>query len=169
MAYDLHKKKANLVNEKAILLQLNSIQAAQADSRNLGDIHERESFDRILLDAPCSGLGVLRGKPDIKYHKQEQDIFNLRRIQDSLLTSVAPLLKKGGKMVYSTCTIDRHENEEAIKQFLNQNDNFAVDPSFYDELPGFLQNGRGMSEYGLQIFPQQWDTDGFFLTRLVKR
>ncbi|MFG6148965.1 16S rRNA (cytosine(967)-C(5))-methyltransferase RsmB [Halobacillus sp. B23F22_1] len=169
IAYDLHKKKAKLVDEKAKLLQLNSIQAAQADSRKLGEIHQRESFDRILLDAPCSGLGVLRGKPDIKYHKQEQDIFDLRRIQDDLLSSLAPLLKVGGKFLYSTCTIDQHENEEAIKNFLEQNKDFELDPAFKEDLPEFLRDSMGLSEYGLQIFPQQWDTDGFFLTRMVKR
>ncbi|MCP3026172.1 16S rRNA (cytosine(967)-C(5))-methyltransferase RsmB [Halobacillus sp. A5] len=168
-AYDLHKKKANLVKEKAELLQLSSIKADQADSRKLGQVHQEESFDRILLDAPCSGLGVLRGKPDIKYHKKEQDIYDLRTIQDSLLVSLAPLLKKGGKLVYSTCTVDQHENEGAVKEFLNQNKDFTVDSSFVEDLPDFLKDSTGISEYGLQLFPQQWDTDGFFLTRLVKR
>ncbi len=168
MAYDLHGKKAKLVKEKAAQLQLSSITAQQADSRNLQDKHPEASFDRILLDAPCSGLGVLRGKPDIKYHKKEEDIFSLRSIQDELLHEVSALLKPGGKMVYSTCTVDRHENEEAVKHFLTQHPDFQVDPSFPEELPEPLQKSQGLNEYGLQLFPHQWDTDGFFLTRLVK-
>ncbi|RWZ60590.1 16S rRNA (cytosine(967)-C(5))-methyltransferase RsmB [Halobacillus fulvus] len=167
-AYDLHEKKAKLVNKKAKQLQLTSISASQADSRKLDEKHEPETFDRILLDAPCSGLGVLRGKPDIKYHKKEQDIFALRNIQDELFEKVAPLLKQGGKMVYSTCTVDRHENEEAVRHFLEHHSDFRVDPTFIEELPEALKDSAGMSEYGLQLFPHQWDTDGFFLTRLEK-
>ncbi|TGB04891.1 16S rRNA (cytosine(967)-C(5))-methyltransferase RsmB [Halobacillus salinus] len=168
-AYDLHEKKAKLVTKKAEQLQLTSITATKADSRKLQDIHEQETFDRILLDAPCSGLGVLRGKPDIKYHKSEEDIFSLRKIQDELLEHVAPLLKTGGKMVYSTCTVDRHENEEAVQLFLTNHPEFEIDPTFEEGLPKELQGSIGKSEYGLQLFPQEWDTDGFFLVRMVKK
>ncbi len=169
MAYDLHDKKAKLVNEKAMLLHLQSIEAKQADSRRLHELHEVEAFDRILLDAPCSGLGVMRGKPDIKYHKTESDIFALRNIQDELLDNVAPLLKIGGKFVYSTCTVDRHENEQAVEYFLQQHPEFELDPTFAEDLPEELRDSVGLTEYGLQLFPQQWDTDGFFLTRMVKK
>ncbi|WJE17412.1 16S rRNA (cytosine(967)-C(5))-methyltransferase RsmB [Halobacillus sp. ACCC02827] len=169
LAYDLHEKKAKLVEKKAKQLQLTSITAGQADSRKLGEKHAAEHFDRILLDAPCSGLGVLRGKPDIKYHKTEQDIYSLRLIQDDLLDEMAPLLKSGGKLVYSTCTVDRHENEEAVKHFLSKHPEFRVDPSFKEDLPPALRDGIGLSEHGLQLFPHEWDTDGFFLTRLIKQ
>ncbi|KHE67619.1 16S rRNA (cytosine(967)-C(5))-methyltransferase RsmB [Halobacillus sp. BBL2006] len=169
LAYDLHDKKAKMVSKKAEQLQLTSIEASQADSRKLQDIHPEHSFDRILLDAPCSGLGVLRGKPDIKYHKKEEDIYALRKIQDDLLAHLAPLMKEDGKFIYSTCTVDKHENEEAVKSFLNDHQDFTVDPSFIKDLPEPLRKSVGLSEYGLQIFPQQWDTDGFFLTRFVKR
>ncbi|UOQ46486.1 16S rRNA (cytosine(967)-C(5))-methyltransferase RsmB [Halobacillus salinarum] len=167
-AYDLHAKKAKLVNEKARQLELTIIHAKQADSRKITDEHHLESFDRILLDAPCSGLGVLRGKPDIKYHKKEEDIFSLRNIQDDLLNEVSKLLKPGGKLVYSTCTVDRHENEEAVAAFLCRHPEYEVDPSFTNDLPEPLQTSHGRSEFGLQLFPQDFDTDGFFLTRLIR-
>ncbi|MCA0983488.1 16S rRNA (cytosine(967)-C(5))-methyltransferase RsmB [Halobacillus yeomjeoni] len=169
IAYDLHEKKAKLVNEKAEQLQLTTIKASQADSRKLDERHESDTFDRILLDAPCSGLGVLRGKPDIKYHKKKEDIFSLRKIQDDLLEKVSPLLKEGGKLVYSTCTVDRHENEEAVQHFLKAHPEFQLDPTFTDDLPEELKSSTGLSEYGLQLFPQDWDTDGFFLTRFVRK
>ncbi|CDQ19801.1 16S rRNA (cytosine(967)-C(5))-methyltransferase RsmB [Halobacillus karajensis] len=169
IAYDLHEKKAKLVSKKAEQLQLTSITANQADSRELSEKHPTGSFDRILLDAPCSGLGVLRGKPDIKYHKKEEDIFTLRKIQDELLNEVAPLLKSNGKLVYSTCTVDQHENEEAVQHFLNKHPDFEVDETFFKELPEPLQNGTGISDKGLQLFPHEWDTDGFFLTRFIKK
>ncbi|QDP40131.1 16S rRNA (cytosine(967)-C(5))-methyltransferase RsmB [Radiobacillus deserti] len=168
-AYDLHAKKAKLVTTRAAELELSIIQAKQADSRNLQDFHENESFDRILLDAPCSGLGVLRGKPDIKYHKREEDVHTLATIQFELLESVSPLLKKDGKLLYSTCTVDKEENEQNIERFLQQHPEFEMDSTFTSQLPKELQeSAAGLSAYGLQLFPYEYDTDGFFLTRLIR-
>ncbi len=167
-AYDLHDKKAKLVEAKAKDLGLSIIKAYAGDSRMLGDIYEKETFDRILLDAPCSGLGVLRGKPDIKYQKTEKDIGQLASIQKQLLEAVSPLLKQNGKMIYSTCTVDKEENEEVIKEFLSKHPEFSVDPTFREELPEVCKALPGLSEWGLQLFPQDLNTDGFFLTRLVK-
>ncbi|PAD40016.1 16S rRNA (cytosine(967)-C(5))-methyltransferase RsmB [Terribacillus sp. 7520-G] len=168
-AYDLHAKKAKQVQQKAEKLKLTIIEANQADARNLQEKHEQESFDRILLDAPCSGLGVLRGKPDIKYHKSEQDVLSLTSIQADLLEEVAPLLKIGGKLVYSTCTVDQAENEQVVRAFLMEHPEFEVDPDFRDDLPQAIQGAPGLTEAGLQIFPQDFNTDGFFLVRLVRK
>ena len=76
-----------------------------------------ETFDRILVDAPCSGLGLMRRKPDIKYHKTANDFQNLPKIQLEILESVAPTLKQWGIMVYSTCTITPEENQEVVAAF----------------------------------------------------
>ncbi|MDL4840013.1 16S rRNA (cytosine(967)-C(5))-methyltransferase RsmB [Aquibacillus rhizosphaerae] len=169
-AYDLHEKKAKLVGKKALELDLSIINAKQADSRDLASYHEESSFDRILLDAPCSGLGVLRGKPDIKYSKSEQDIEKLASIQIELLESVSSLLKKDGKLLYSTCTVDKHENDNVIEKFLASHQDFEVDSSFFDGLPEIIKkNSIGISKWGVQLFPQEFDTDGFFLTRLKKK
>ncbi|GAA0495257.1 16S rRNA (cytosine(967)-C(5))-methyltransferase RsmB [Salinibacillus aidingensis] len=168
-AYDLHAKKAKLVEEKAKDLGLSIITAKPADSRTLPDIYEKETFDRILLDAPCSGLGVLRGKPDIKYQKSAEDVTNLSGIQTDLLEAVAPLLKTGGKLVYSTCTVDREENEHVIQQFLKNHPEYEIDPSFRESLPVVCRELSGLSQWGLQLFPHDLDTDGFFLTRLIKK
>lgn len=167
-AHDLHKKKINLINEKSEQLSLSIIDASQADARNLKSLYEQESFDRILIDAPCSGLGVLRGKPDIKFSKQADDIQQLAKIQLDILNSVASLLKKGGLLIYSTCTVNRVENESVIQSFLEYHYDFEVDPSFFDTLPENLKGSLGETEYGLQLFPQTFQTDGFFLTRLRK-
>ncbi|WP_077309680.1 16S rRNA (cytosine(967)-C(5))-methyltransferase RsmB [Terribacillus halophilus] len=168
-AYDLHAKKAKQVSQKAEKLKLTIIEANQADARHLQETHAPETFDRILLDAPCSGLGVLRGKPDIKYHKSEQDVLSLASIQAELLHDVAPLLKVGGKLVYSTCTVDKAENEQVVQSFLAEHPNYEVDPAFQHELPQAVQDAPGLSSNGLQIFPQDFDTDGFFLVRLVRK
>ncbi|PAD21054.1 16S rRNA (cytosine(967)-C(5))-methyltransferase RsmB [Terribacillus saccharophilus] len=168
-AYDLHAKKAKQVQQKAEKLKLTIIEADQADARNLHERHQPESFDRILLDAPCSGLGVLRGKPDIKYHKSEQDVLSLASIQADLLEQVAPLLKKDGKLVYSTCTVDQAENEQVVRAFLEQHPDFEVDPEFQNDLPQAVKKAPGLTDAGLQVFPQDFNTDGFFLVRLVRK
>lgn len=166
-AYDIHKKKLKLIKEKMALLDLSIIDVASADARHLQDYEQVESFDRILVDAPCSGLGVIRSKPDLKYSKSEEDINRLAHIQQSILQSVAPLLTKDGKLVYSTCTIDKKENEEVIKDFLEKNNQFEIDPSFKKEVPNELIDS--VTSYGLQILPQTIDSDGFFISRLRKK
>src|SRR5699024_6885567 len=111
-AHDLHQNKLNLIEEKASKLKLNNIYTKQSDARVLQTFYPNETFERILVDAPCSGLGVIRNKPDIKYNKHIKDIKRLARIQLDILIAVAPLLQKGGQLVYSTCTVDPQENEE---------------------------------------------------------
>lgn len=167
-AYDLHQKKIKDVDGKASLLQLSIINAQQGDARKLQEHHKKESFDRILVDAPCSGLGVIRGKPEIKYDKQLSDVNRLSTIQSDILRSVAPLLKKDGLLIYSTCTVDKQENEAVVKHFLQENSNYKMDKHFFEELPDHLKAAPGIAKEGLQIFPQTDDTDGFFLTRLIK-
>jgi len=168
-AYDLHKKKINLVKEKASTLNLSIIDAQFGDARKLQEFHEDETFDRILIDAPCSGLGVIRNKPDVKYNKNIRDIERLATIQLDIITKVAPLLKKDGLLVYSTCTVDVEENEAVVKAFLEANENFRVDDNFSETLPPIIKQEGNINEYGLQIFPQTYGTDGFFMTRLIKQ
>lgn len=165
-AHDLHAKKVKLVEQKAKQLGLQSIKAEPSDARKLQEKYDKEHFDRILVDAPCSGFGVVSSKPDIKYHREYEDVRNLAAIQLDILSHVAPLMKRNGRMVYSTCTVDKEENEEVIRQFLNHSPNFEVDEKFFEELPDFLRNSHGRTEFGLQIFPQDLQSDGFFITRL---
>ncbi|MCZ0703379.1 16S rRNA (cytosine967-C5)-methyltransferase [Natronobacillus azotifigens] len=169
IAYDLHEKKANLVTQKAKALGLTNVVAKGMDARKLSAEHPEDFFDRILIDAPCSGLGVIRGKPDIKYSKKESDIHTLAKIQLELLDNISPLLKKNGTLLYSTCTVDRAENEGVISTFLTSHPDFEIDPNFIDELPTLLKESPGLTDLGLQIFPDDFQTDGFFLTRLRKK
>ncbi|MEI3610942.1 16S rRNA (cytosine(967)-C(5))-methyltransferase RsmB [Pseudogracilibacillus sp. SO30301A] len=166
-AYDLHKNKLTLIEENAKRLGLTNIKVGQSDARKLQEIHQRESFDRILIDAPCSGLGVIRSKPDIKYNKRVEDIYKLHEVQTSILEHVAPLLKKGGKLVYSTCTVDKQENEAVVQAFLHENKNFTIDESFKEEIKDLMPN-LYFTKFGLQLFPQTIQSDGFFMTRLIK-
>lgn len=168
-AYDLHAKKAKLIHDKAEKLDLTIIDAKQADARKLQDVHSDESFDRILVDAPCTGLGVIRSKPEIKYNKKQTDIHNLAQIQLDILAGVAPLLKKNGRLMYTTCTVDKEENNQVITRFLDSHPEYIVDQTFFEELPAFLSTSEGISDEGLQLFPHEYRTDGFFLTRFIRK
>lgn len=168
-AFDLHKKKVKLIREKALTLDLHSISAAASDARKLQERYEKESFDRIVIDAPCSGLGVINGKPEIKYEKTVADIERLASIQLAILEHVAPLLKKDGLLVYSTCTVDVEENNQVIRRFLSDHPDYSVDLAFRDAFKEPIQHAPGWSAEGLQLFPQDFATDGFFLTRLKRQ
>ncbi|MEI3606687.1 16S rRNA (cytosine(967)-C(5))-methyltransferase RsmB [Pseudogracilibacillus sp. SE30717A] len=166
-SYDLHKNKLKLIENNASRLGLTNIQVGQCDARSLQTVYKPETFDRILVDAPCSGLGVIRTKPDIKYNKNVEDINKLHDIQFAILEHIAPLLKKDGKIVYSTCTVDTTENEEVVRQFIKKHSNFYVDKTFLDELSIHSENAR-ITEFGIQLFPHTIQSDGFFITRLEK-
>lgn len=168
-AYDLHKNKLKLIKNKAAELNLSIIDAKQGDARKLHSVEEKGSYDRIMIDAPCSGLGVVRGKPDIKYSKSVEDINRLAIIQLDILNSVAPLLKEDGLLIYCTCTVDKAENEQVVQNFLANHSEFEIDCSFFDTLPEELQDSQGISNYGIQIFPQTYQANGFFITRFLKK
>lgn len=167
ISVDLHQHKVRLINDNAKRLGLENIKTSISDSRNLQEKFKLESFDRILLDAPCSGLGVMRRKPDMKYTKTEMDIKRLSTIQQDLLTSVTPLLKKGGILVYSTCTVDKEENEYTVKTFLENNPEFEGDVTFKSRMPEAIQ--PLITGFDLQIFPQDIGSDGFYIAVLRKR
>ncbi|QOR68514.1 16S rRNA (cytosine(967)-C(5))-methyltransferase RsmB [Cytobacillus suaedae] len=167
MSLDLHEHKVRLINQQVSRLKLTNVKTLAMDSRKAEGQFEKESFDRILVDAPCSGFGVIRRKPDIKFAKRENDIEKLSSIQLSILQAVSPLLKKGGILVYSTCTIDKEENTEIIEKFLSENPDFEQDSTLNDRLPTrvhpYIKDGQ------LQIYPQYFETDGFYIASLRKQ
>ena len=168
-AYDLHENKLNLVKEKAEQLGLINLKTEASDGRELFKTHAPETFDRILIDAPCSGFGVIRGKPDIKYAKTADDVEDLAYLQYELLENIAPLLKKNGKLLYSTCTMDPTENEVVVTEFLINNQRYEIDPDFTKELPAFLNKEIDQTQVGIQIFPDEFNSDGFFMTRIRRK
>ncbi len=118
-------------------------------------------FDRILLDAPCSATGVIRRHPDIKILRRETDIDTQYQTQLILLKSLWPLLAKGGKLLYTTCSILKQENEKVIQAFARENKSVQIKKV---EIPNSHQ-----SKYGAQLFPAENDSDGFFFSLLVKK
>lgn len=167
ISLDLHEHKVKLINENAKRLGLGNIKTIAMDSRNAAEHFEKEYFNRILLDAPCSGLGVMRRKPDMKYTKKEQDLYQLSTIQLNLLDSVSPLVKKGGILVYSTCTVDKEENENTVFKFLQEHPEFEVDVTLKERMPEAIQ--PLVTEGLLQILPQDFGSDGFFIACLRKK
>lgn len=168
-AYDLHKNKVKLIEKNAKRLALTNIVARAKDARNLSELHEAGSFDRIIVDAPCTGLGVLRSKADIKYNKKPEDITNLQEVQLAILQAVAPLLKNDGKLVYSTCTVNKTENNKVVALFLQEDPSFTVDQVYLEEVKEQLGASALISAEGVQLFPQTLNSDGFFITRLIKK
>lgn len=165
-ALDLHDHKVKLIDEQASRLKLSIIKTKATDSRKAGDVFQKGSFDCILVDAPCIGLGVIRRKPDIKWQKQIEDVEKITEIQKAILEAVAPLLKQGGRLVYSTCTIDSLENELVVKNFLEHNRDFQVDLSLKERLP---QKTQSFCKDGMvQLLPSDFGTDGFFIASMIR-
>jgi len=167
ISLDLHEHKVKLIKENAERLNLTNIQAMALDSRKAGTVFDRESFDKILVDAPCSGLGVIRRKPDIKYVKTEEDVFALTSVQLQLLDEVATLLKEGGRLVYSTCSVDFEENDEVSEKFLANHPEFEKDLSVIERVPKAVQ--PFVHQNTVSILPQDLGSDGFYIASFRKR
>jgi 16S rRNA (cytosine967-C5)-methyltransferase len=166
IACDIHEHKKKLIEAQAERLGLQSIHAETQDARQLAQLYKPESFDRILLDAPCSGFGVIRRKPDLKWTKTEADIMAIAGVQRELLDEVAALLKPGGVLVYSTCTLDPEENEQMVERFLNEHADYSLDARAMDRLPSLSE--RFIAPGMLRLLPHQYNSDGFFIAALRK-
>ena len=156
---DIHPHKTKLIEAGAERLGISLIRALQKDA-SVPDPAWAGSFDRIIADVPCSGLGVIRKKPDIRY-KELAPTERLPQVQRRILEAQATHLKPGGTLVYCTCTVLRRENEAVVESFL------ADHPEFY--LEPFAVPGVGTVETGMKtLLPCDDGTDGFFIARLRK-
>lgn len=163
-ALDLHPHKIKLIIDQAERLHLNNISTRVLDSRKAEEVFKKESFDRVLVDAPCSGFGVLRRKPDIKYSKTKQDIESLIDVQLSILSEAAKMVVKGGLLIYSTCTVDQEENVGTVHRFLTNHKDFEPHSLQLPEPLMVLSNG-----HTLQLLPQDFGSDGFFIACFRKK
>ena len=160
VACDLHENKLKRIQESADRLGVNIITTQAADGRVFQPEWEA-SFDTVLVDAPCSGLGIIRKKPDTRYKKAD-DLFTLPVVQAAILDNAARYVRPGGTLVYSTCTILPEENEQVTEAFLAEHADFGLEPF---ELP--LPVGK--SDGSLTLWPQRHDTDGFYICRMTRR
>ena len=158
---DIHPHKIGLISNGAQRLGLGNLTARCQDAaRNNPEWNEK--MDVVIADVPCSGYGIIRKKPDIRY-KDPASMADLPQLQLAILRNQARYVKKGGVLLYSTCTLLRRENEDVVAAFLSENDEFYLEPL---SLPApFPRNESGM----LTLVPGEYDTDGFFISRLRRK
>lgn len=161
LSTDIYEHKLNLTRENAERLGITIIETKTFDAVKLGDVYANQA-DRVLVDAPCSGLGVLRRKPDSRWRKSENLFQDLPVLQKAILASAAKCVKPGGIIVYSTCTTEREENQDVVSWFLNDHPNFAL-----DKTGEYLPVSR--NDKMVQLWPQVDGVDGFFIARMVRR
>ena len=158
---DVHAHKTGLIENGAARLGLNNITVRQQDAT--ANVPEWvEAMDVVIADVPCSGLGIIRKKPDIRY-KNLEELKDLPGLQLAILENQSAYVKKGGVLLYSTCTVLKAENEDVVHAFLAKHDDYYLEPL---ELPDvFPKNETGM----LTLIPGEYDTDGFFICRLRRK
>lgn len=151
VALDLHAQKLGLIKQNAQRMgQAGKVKCFAMNARQAGQHFKTQSFNKILVDAPCSGLGLLRRKPEIRYAKSKQDIQKLAAVQLDILDSVWPLLAQGGALVYSTCTISVEEDEQVVQSFL-------------------AKHADSVLESERKILPAEVGSDGFFIAKFARR
>lgn len=164
-ALDLHEKKVKLIARNAARLHVaDRVNAMALDARKVDNEFRNETFDKILVDAPCSGIGLIRRKPEIRYDKTPADSQHLQKIQLAILDAVSRKLKRHGLLVYSTCTVLDAENTAVINQFLADHANFE---SVRVRTKLNVKGDRTADT--LAIYPDDFDTDGFFVSALRRK
>ena len=158
---DIHDHKVPLIQNGALRLGIENLTALQQDaSENVNEWNN--AFDAVIADVPCSGYGIIRKKPDIRYKKYE-DMAELPTLQLAILKNQSRYVKPGGLLMYSTCTLVRAENEDVVERFLKDNTDFYLEAL---PLPAcFPENSSGM----MALVPGQYDTDGFFIARMRRK
>ncbi|MEW8972767.1 MAG: 16S rRNA (cytosine(967)-C(5))-methyltransferase RsmB [Tissierellaceae bacterium] len=162
---DIFQHKIQLIEDNARRLGVDIIKAEIFDALNR-DIDLIDKLDYCLLDAPCSGLGLIRRKPEIKWNRVEEDIKSLSDLQYRIIDNIKDYVKIGGILVYSTCTVEKEENILLIDRFIEENPGFKL-----IGIEDRFQNRDGLDtlEHGyIQLFPNIHDTDGFFIAKMRK-
>jgi 16S rRNA (cytosine967-C5)-methyltransferase len=162
LAVDLHARKVKQIAEAATRLGLSNLEVLAADASLPIPGADDDSFDLVLLDAPCSGLGTLRRHPEVKLRRQPADVDRLAALQAKLLASVQRYVKPGGLLVYALCTLTREECDEQVARFLKAFPHFHLDPA-----PAGFPSDCLDGEF-LRTLPHRTGTDGFFAARLRK-
>lgn len=158
LAFDLHENRARLIKSGAERLGLKSVEAGVNNAKVFNS--ELPMADRVLCDVPCSGLGVIRRKPEIKY-KTREELERLPEIQLEILEASAGYVKPGGVLVYSTCSLSKAENEDVAEAFLARHPDFSPSPLG----DAFGQRSKVTS---ITIFPDMYDSDGFFIAKFCR-
>lgn len=162
VAGDIYEHKLQRIEENAARLGINIIHPELIDAVTIGEVYP-EKADRVLVDAPCSGLGVLRRKPDARWKNKAELLKTLPILQTAILSSASKAVKPGGILVYSTCTIAREENQAVVEAFLQNHPEYILEETG-SYLP--LQKREGAM---VQLLPHLDGTDGFFIARMKRK
>ena len=149
IAHDLHASRVELMRNAATRLGVTNTEFKTFDSTKCHEEYSKESFNVVVVDAPCSGFGVMGRKPDIRLQDKQSSMDEILQIQAQILESVHELVKINGKLVYSTCSLNKKENEKQVESFVNKHPNYRID-------------------YDRTIFPYEYDSDGFYICRLIR-
>ena len=179
---------AQLMKNKGIIIaadvETKKLESLQLESKRLGiDIIQTKPinllktsikdfdfyFDRVLMDAPCTGLGVMRRNPDTKWKRSKKDIERLAAKQKKMLNAAANLVKPGGILVYAVCSCEREENEEVIHRFLDKRKDFSIDKDFKSDNYSSLMTQLISRDGFLKTYPEANNMDGFFAARLKRK
>ena len=160
VATDIHEHKVELLQFNAKRMGMSNVQTQQGDA-TVKEAQWKDSFDAVLVDAPCSGLGILQKKLDMRWRKEESQLQELPKLQQQILQNASSYVKVGGHLVYSTCTINTLENEGVVERFLQENPNFFLE----DVAPLLPFAAKGPM---VTLLPHVYDMDGFFIARLRK-
>lgn len=164
IAWDLYKHRLDKVQENSKRLGIDIIKTEENDATVLKEEYI-EKFDKILIDAPCLGLGVIKRKPDIKWQRKFEDIEEISKIQEKILNTCSEYLKKGGILVYSTCSIVKSENDKIVEKFL-KSENFELEEINNINIEN-LENK--ITKKGIiKLYPSE-NMDGFFISKLIKK
>ena len=149
VANELYESRTQLIRENAIRYGYENIRTISADGREIAMRLEPGSFDAVLLDAPCSGLGTLKHKPEIKIRITPEDLDDIIALQKELLDEAALMVRKGGELMYSTCTLNRKENDRQVESFLKDHPDFRL-------------------KLNKTVYPFDYQSDGFFYGLMVR-
>lgn len=161
-AFDIHEGKLPLIKENAKRLGIKNIKCDTLDAAKYEPKY-KEKADRVLIDVPCSGLGIIRKKPEIKWNKNTSATRELVEIQRQIMTNACKYVKPGGKLIYSTCTLNKEENEENIKWFIKKHNDFSLEPIYFGEVENIIYHEEGY----MTILPDKY-MDGFFIAKMIK-
>jgi 16S rRNA (cytosine967-C5)-methyltransferase len=167
LSYDIDGQKLDLLKENCQRLGITIIKAIEADARQIECI---EKADRILVDVPCSGLGVLRRRVEARWRRSLEQIQEFSKLQYNILDSVSNYVKPNGVLVYSTCTIEPEENQQVIEKFLKLHPEFRIQTAYAFLTDELMQVEDIITDEGyLQTYPHLHKMDGFFAVRMIKK
>lgn len=162
LAFDIHEHKLKLIEENAHRLALTNIKTGIMDAAKINSKYINYA-SKVLIDVPCSGLGIIRKKPEIKWNKKAKELRELVEIQRNIMENAWNYLQEGGELVYSTCTLNKRENEENVDWFVEKHRDAKIEKVFLGKASNLLYNDNG----SITILPNE-HMDGFFIAKLRK-